>query len=227
MQLWKSICAIHLSIKSLHGKNLQINRKNKIYFIIYRMPRCKNTKPETVDEVIEEMTTAEEEFKEMLSDNDEKPEKVEPQTTTEDTAEKKRNILIKLAEDGDLDKSVAYIKKASHKAINKLYTNYERKRMQKANEFLTDLLISRFSKTLGGLDAIESSEELSNVLKKDELLKRDVYSPVEKISPYIQSQGILSGGITTAEHIDGHQSKHRTHQMSPLLKTLDYFFIHY
>ena len=76
--------------------------------------------------------------------------------------------------------------------------------MQKANEFLTDLLISRFS---SGLDSIESSEELSNELKKDELLKRDVYSLVEKISPYIPLLGIPSGEITTAKHIYGHKSK--------------------
>ena len=53
---------------------------------------------------------------------------------------------MKLAKDGDLDKSVAYIKKASQQAINKLYTEYECKRMQKANEFLTDLVISRWSR---------------------------------------------------------------------------------
>ena len=145
-----------------------------------------------------------------ISDNEEKPENVEPQTVTEDisdTAENKRNVLLKLAEDGDLDKSVVYTKKASHKAINKLYTQYERKRMEKANEFLTDLLISKFSNTLGSLDAIESSEELSKELKKDELLKRDVHSLVERISPYIPFLGILSGGITTTKHIYGHKSK--------------------
>ena len=70
-----------------------------------------------------------------------------------------------MAEDGDLDKSVAYIKKASQKVINKLYTEYERKRMQKANEFLTDLMISKFAHTLGGLDAIESPEALTKELK--------------------------------------------------------------
>ena len=44
-----------------------------MYVILYTMPRRKNTKPETIDEVIEEMSTAREEFKDMLSDNEEKP----------------------------------------------------------------------------------------------------------------------------------------------------------
>ena len=113
---------------------------------------------------------------------------------------------MKLAEDGDLDKSVAYIKKASHKVINKLYTEYERKRIQKANEFLTDLLIIKFANTLWGLDAIESPKDLKNDLEKDELLKRDVQSLIEKIIPFIPFLGISSGGITTAKHLYGHKT---------------------
>ena len=96
------------------------------------MPRRNKEKPKTIDEVTEEMETTGEELPNLLSDSEEKPEKVEPQTKTdEDSLDKKRNILMKLAEDGDLDKSVAYIKKASQKVINNLYTEYERKRMQK------------------------------------------------------------------------------------------------
>ena len=40
--------------------------------------------------------------------------------------------------------------------------------MQKANKFLSGLLISKFANTLGGLDAIESPEKLTNELRKDE-----------------------------------------------------------
>ena len=54
--------------------------------------------------------------------------------------------------------------------------------MQKANEFLTDMLIRKFANTLGGLDAIELPDELSNDLKIDELLKRDDYNLVEKLA---------------------------------------------
>ena len=122
-----------------------------------------------------------------------------------------------MAEDGDLDKSVAYIKKASQKVINKLYTEYERKRMQKANEFLTDLLISRFTNTLGGFDAIESPEGLTKELNKDELLKRDVYSLVERITPFIPFLEFLSGGITTAKHVYGH----KTNQQDETSKEVD------
>ena len=57
--------------------------------------------------------------------------------------------------------------------------------MQKANEFLTDQLISKFADALGGLDAIEKPEVLSDELQKDDSLKSDVMKVVENISPYI------------------------------------------
>ena len=79
--------------------------------------------------------------------------------------------------------------------------------MKKANEFLSDLLISKFANTLGGLEAIESPDELTDELKKDELSKRDVHSSVEKVTPYISLLGILSGGITTGKHIYGHKTQ--------------------
>ena len=139
------------------------------------MPRRKNTKLKTIDEVIEEIASTGSYFNEDVN-NIFTPEvaNVDKQKDDSNESEKKRNELLKLAEGGEMDKSVAYIKKASDKVIDKLYTEYERKRMQKANEFLTDMLISKFRNTLGGLDAIESPDELSNDLKKDELLKRRI-----------------------------------------------------
>ena len=161
------------------------------------MPKRKNKNPETIDELLVELESAndivQEEVKEAV--------KEELPKTPPDNSDNKRDQLLKLAEDGDIDKSIVYIKKASKKMIDKLYLEYERKRIQKANEFLTDLLISKFASTLGGLDAIEKPESLTNELKKDKLLKRDVYSLVESISPYIPFIGIVSGGITTARHI--------------------------
>ena len=42
------------------------------YVIIFRMLRCKKEKPEAIDEVIEKMDTAGEEFQSLLSDAEEK-----------------------------------------------------------------------------------------------------------------------------------------------------------
>ena len=83
--------------------------------------------------------------------------------------------------------------------------------MQKANEFLTDQLISKFDDALGGLDAIESPDVLSDELRKDNLLKSDVIKIIENISPYnIPFLGFLSGGITTVKHVYEHKTKNNT-----------------
>ena len=79
---------------------------------------------------------------------------------------KKRDELLTLAENGDLDKSIAYIKKASKKVINKIHAEYQRKSMEDAYDFLTDLSISLIAKSLGGFDAIESPDVLFKVLQK-------------------------------------------------------------
>lgn len=78
-----------------------------------------------------------------------------------------------------------YIKKASAIVIDKLYSEYEKKRAQKANEFLTELVISKFSGLLGGLDAIEDPRKMEEELSKDKHLKRDVESIVSTITPYL------------------------------------------
>ena len=114
---------------------------------------------------------------------------------------KKREELIRLSEDGEISQLVQNLKKASDKIILKIYNEYEIKQSEKANVFLTDLLISKFADLLGGLEAIESSEELEKELARDKLLERDVKSLVEKLSPYLPYLGIFSGGLTVGKHV--------------------------
>ena len=128
----------------------------------------------------------------------------------EDEIKRKREELIKLSEDGQFDRDVKAIKKASNKTIERYYNEYERKKMQKANEFLTDQLISKFADALRGLDAIESPDVLSDELRKDNLLKSDVIKIIENISPYIPFLGFLSGGIITVKHVYEHKTKNNT-----------------
>ena len=109
--------------------------------------------------------------------------------------------MLLLSEDGEIPQSVAQLKKASEKQILKIYAEYERQQTEKANVFLTDLLISKFSDLLGGLEAIESSDELEKDLSKDKLLRRDVKSLVEKLTPFLPYLGLLSGGITVVKHV--------------------------
>ena len=86
--------------------------------------------------------------------------------------------MIRLSEDGEISQS------PSNEVILKIYAEYEVKQAEKANTFLTDLLISKFSDLFGGLDAIESSDELEKELVNDKLLRKDVKSLVEKLTPF-------------------------------------------
>ena len=114
---------------------------------------------------------------------------------------KKCEELIRLSEDGEISQLVQNLKKASDKVILKIYSEYEIKQSEKANAFLTDLLISKFSDFLGGLDAVESSKELEKELVNDKLLQKDVKSIVEKLTPFLPYLGILSQGVTVGRHV--------------------------
>ena len=120
---------------------------------------------------------------------------------------KKHEELIRLSENGEISQSVQNLKKANDKVILKIHAEYEVRQAEKANVFLTDLLISKFSDLLGGLDAIENSEELEKELQNDKLLRKDVKSVVEKITPFLPYLGILSGGVTVGRHVVKRQMK--------------------
>ena len=124
-----------------------------------------------------------------------------PTTTThtnngEEEIARKRNELLLLSEDGEISQSVASLKKASGKQILKLYAEYERIQAEKVNVFLTDLLISKFSDLLGGLEAIESSDALEKDLIKDKLLRTPLL-----MTPFLPYIGLLSGGVTVGKHV--------------------------
>ena len=122
-------------------------------------------------------------------------------TNNEEEIDRKRGELLQLSEDGEIKQSTTQLKKASGKVISRIYAEYERQQAEKANVFLTDLLISKFSDLLGGLDAIESADELEKDLSIDKLLKRDVKNLVEKLTPFLPYLGLVSGGITVGKHV--------------------------
>ena len=121
--------------------------------------------------------------------------------STKEEIARKRNELLLLSEDGEIPQSVAQLKTVSGKQVLRIYVKYERQQAEKANVFLTDLLISKFADLLGRLDAIESSDELEKDLGKDKLLRRDVKLLVERVTPFLPYLGLLSGGITVGKHV--------------------------
>lgn len=82
----------------------------------------------------------------------------------------------------------------------------EAKRLEKANTFITYMLLSRFAGMLGGFDAVESSDALNNDLQKDKILKRDIENIVAYATPFLPFLGLISGGLTTGKHVYTHCS---------------------
>ena len=136
----------------------------------------------------------------MSNGSEEIPKSTNNSDNKEKDVARKHEELLRLSEDGEIQQSVSNLKKASGKQILKIYAEYERQ-VEKANQFLTDLLISKFSDLLGRLEAIESSETLEKELAKDKLLKRDVKFLVEKLTPFLPYLGLLSGAVTVGKHV--------------------------
>ena len=137
----------------------------------------------------------------MNNDSEEIPTTPNHINSNEEEIDKKRGELLQLSEDGEITQSVASLKKASGKVILRIYAEYERQQAEKANAFLTDLLISKFADLLGGLEAIESADELEKDLLKDKLLRRDVKNLVERVTPFLPYLGLVSGSITIGKHV--------------------------
>ena len=93
---------------------------------------------------------------------------------------------IKLSQDGEINQSIKYFKKASSNTINKLCNQYEERRLQKANKFLTGLL--------GRFDATKDPQDK---------LRRDVEG-ISSIIPFLPYIGLLSDGITVGKHVSKH-----------------------
>jgi hypothetical protein len=114
-----------------------------------------------------------------------KPQTKKKPTASKSQTEKKREKLIALSKDDLIEKSASFIRKSNKSVVDKLYDEYENQRMSCASDFLSTLIISKFASVLGSLNAVGSSEKLSEELLNDKLLKDDVAYLTRTISPNI------------------------------------------
>ena len=150
----------------------------------------------------------EEEFDSVLKEVEEAanpPQKKTKSTAKKPQTENKRKKLIELSKDGVVDKTSGFIRKSNKDVIDKLYDEHEHQRMSYASEFLSNLIISKFASVLGSFNMVESSDQLSEELLSDKLLKDDVAYLTRTISPNIPFIGLISGGCTTAGHVVAHK----------------------
>jgi hypothetical protein len=136
-----------------------------------------------------------------------KPQPKKKSTAGKSQTARKKEKLIELSNDGLIDKPANFIRKSNKDVVDKLYDEYENQRTSCASDFMSTLIISKFASVLGSLNAVESSEKLSEGLLKDKLLKDDVAYLTKTISPNIPFTGLISGGCTTAKHVVAHKWK--------------------
>ena len=94
---------------------------------------------------------------ETLNDHSEKPSVVADDASATQSL---RSELITLAEKHEIKHSVAYIKKASHSALEKIRGEYERKQLEETNEYLTETLMGKLSEFMEGDNMIDDAKSM-------------------------------------------------------------------
>ncbi len=63
--------------------------------------------------------------------------------------------------------NVAYIKKASHSALEKIKGEYERKQLKETNEYLSETLMGKLSEFMEGFDMIDDAKSMEEELTRN------------------------------------------------------------
>ncbi len=120
---------------------------------------------------------------------------------TEDATQSLRNELLLLAEKHEIKHSVAYIKKASHDALEKIKEEYKRKQLEETNEYLSDTLIGKFSQFMEGLEMIENAKNMEEELVCNKMIKRDIKTMLGYLTPFVPLIGLICGVTIVGKHV--------------------------
>ena len=129
------------------------------------------------------------------SEDSEKP------SVTADAAQFLRSELITLAEKGEIKQSVAYIKKTSYSALEKIKVEYERKQLQETNEYLSETLMEKLSEFMEGANMIDDAKSMEEELLHNRMVKRDLKNILGYVTPYIPIIGLVCGISIVGKHM--------------------------
>ncbi len=139
---------------------------------------------------------------ETLNDHSEKPSVVADDSHPASATQSLRSELISLAEKHEIKYSVAYIKKASHSALEKIRGEYERKQLEETNEYLTETLnMGKLSEFMEGVNMIDDAKSMEEELVHNKMVKRDLKNILGYVIPYIPLIGLVCGISTVGKHI--------------------------
>ncbi len=112
-----------------------------------------------------------------------------------------RAELITLAEKGEIKHSVAYIKKASHSALEKIKGDHERKQLEETNEYISETLMEKLSEFMEATNMIDDAKSMEEELVRNKMVKRDLKNILGHITPYIPLIGLVCGVTIVGKHV--------------------------
>ncbi len=118
-----------------------------------------------------------------------------------DNTQSLRNELITLAEKHEIKHSAAYIKKASHSALEKIKSDYERKQLEETNEFLTETLMGKLSELMEEANMIDDAKSMEEELTHNKMVKKDLKNILGYVTPYIPLIGLVCGVSIVGKHM--------------------------
>ncbi len=123
------------------------------------------------------------------------------ETQNADQLQSVRAELITLAEKGEIKQGVAYIKKASHSALEKIKGDYERKQLEETNEYLSETLMEKLSEFMEATNMIDNAKSMEEELVLNKMVKRDLKNILGHITPYIPLIGLVCGVTIVGKHV--------------------------
>ncbi len=121
--------------------------------------------------------------------------------TQADDIQSLRNELITLAEKHEIKHSVAYIRKASHSALEKIKSDYERKQLEQTNEYLSETVMGKLSEFMEGVNIIDDAKKMEEELLHNKMVKRDLKNILGYVTPYIPLIGLVCGVSIVGKHV--------------------------
>ena len=130
-------------------------------------------------------------------------EPVSPTTETQnaDQLQSVRAELITLAEKHEIKHSVNYIKKASQSALEKIKEDYDRRQLEETNEYLSDVIVEKFSEFMKGLDMIDDALSMKDDLSSNRMVKKDLKNLLGYVTPFIPLIGLVCGATIVGKHV--------------------------
>ncbi len=125
----------------------------------------------------------------------------DPVTQDADQLQTIRTELITLAEKHEIKHSVAYIKKASQSALEKIKSEHERKKLEETNEYLTETLMGKLSEFMEGTNMIDDAKRMEEELTHNKMVKRDLKNILGYVTPYIPLIGLVCGVSIVGKHM--------------------------